>query len=81
MEVVSTDSLLEQVIEASGNEFSMGYDDSNCFWRFYYGNRGAGSMMDGWPSFNSESADVREALQEFLQTLIQPQTTEEGTTL
>jgi hypothetical protein len=56
-------------IDASGNEFAMGYDDSGCFWRFYYGNRGAGSMMAGWPQFNSESPEVEEALDEYLSHL------------
>lgn len=44
----------------------MGYDDSGCFWRFYYGSRGAGSMMEGWPMFQSESPDVEEALIEYI---------------
>jgi hypothetical protein len=63
------DSLLQQAIDASGNEFSMGYDDSGCFWRFYYGSRGAGSMMEGWPTFNSESPEPLEALREFINAL------------
>lgn len=61
--------LLTKAIDMAGNEFAMGYNDSGCFWRFYYGNRGAGSMMEGWPSFISESDDVYEALQEFIKHL------------
>jgi hypothetical protein len=53
----------------SGNEFAMGYDDSGCFWRFYYGRRGAGSMMEGWPKFDSESSDVEEAIAEYIEFL------------
>lgn len=64
-----TNNLLQKAIDMSGNEFSMGYDDSGCFWRFYYGNRGAGRMMEGWPQFNSESPEVLEALQEFINYL------------
>lgn len=62
-------SKLQKAIDMAGNEFAMGYDDSGCFWRFYYGSRGAGSMMEGWPQFNSKSADVEEALQEFIEYL------------
>lgn len=57
---------LRKAIDLSGNEFAMGYDDSGCFWRFYYGSRGAGSMMEGWPMFQSESPDVEEALIEYI---------------
>lgn len=64
-----TDSLLKHAIDMSGNEFAMGYDDSGCFWRFYYGSRGAGSMMESWPSFNSQSPEVLDALQEFIDYL------------
>lgn len=63
---MSNPDLLIKAIDLSGNEFAMGYDDSGCFWRFYYGSRGAGTMMEGWPSFNSESPEVHEALGEFI---------------
>lgn len=29
------------------NEWSMGYDDSGCYWQFFLGGRGSGSMVDG----------------------------------
>jgi hypothetical protein len=69
VQAAQTDSLLVKANKLAGNEFAMGYDDSGCFWRFYYGNRGAGSMMDGWPKFESESAEPLEALQEFIAAL------------
>lgn len=64
------DNLLQTAIDMAGNEFAMGYDDSGCFWHFQYGIRGAGRMIDGCgDSFSSESADVQEALQEFINHL------------
>lgn len=69
------DSKLQQAVNASGNEFAMGYDDSGCFWRFYAGARGAGSMI-GTPEFTSESAEPLEALDEYLCHL--QQLTQEG---
>lgn len=63
------DNLLVQAANSSGNEFAMGYDDSGCFWRFYAGARGAGSMM-GEPVFHSESPEPLEALKEYLECYI-----------
>lgn len=62
--------LLNTAIEYSGNEFAMGYDDSGCFWRFFAGSRGSGSMMEhATIKFQSESPDIREALIEYLDYL------------
>ena len=59
--------LLQDAIDMSGNEFAMGYDDSGCFWRFYGGNRGSGSMMDhAQVKFQSESPEIIDALEEYL---------------
>ena len=65
VDVSTSNTPLEEAVELSGNEFAMGYDDSGCFWRFYAGNRGAGSMI-GNPVFHSESADPTEALREYI---------------
>jgi hypothetical protein len=62
------DSLLKKAVDMSGNEFAMGYDDSGCFWRFYAGARGAGSMM-GKAIFHSKSPEPLEALTEYIATL------------
>lgn len=61
---------LKTAVEISGNEFAMGYDDSGCFWRFYSGARGAGSMM-GKPVFHSESPEPVEALREYISHMTQ----------
>lgn len=52
-------------LNTTGNEVAIGYDDSGCFWRFCWGNRGAGSMIVG-DKFNSESSELSEALDEWL---------------
>lgn len=59
-----TDSLLSRVIEMSGNEFAMGYDDSGCFWHFHGGVRGNGRMLFE-TDFESESPEIEEALSEY----------------
>lgn len=38
--------LMERIGNAF-NEWSMGYDDSGCYYRFFYGGRGAGGMVEG----------------------------------
>jgi len=63
--ITEGEGLLQQAINLSGNEFAMGYDDSGCFWRFYAGSRGAGSMM-GQPVFCSESPEPEGALNEYI---------------
>lgn len=65
----TADALLVQAADGSGNEFAMGYDDSGCFWRFYAGARGAGSML-GDPVFHSESPEPLEALREYLESYL-----------
>lgn len=62
-EQLATDLLT--AIEISGNEFAMGYNDSGCFWVFHSGQRGNGSMLFK-SEFQSESAEIAEALQEYL---------------
>ena len=42
-----TASELMQKIGSAFNEWSMGYDDSGCYYRFFYGGRGAGGMVEG----------------------------------
>jgi hypothetical protein len=52
---------LPELIEAClrhCNELAMGWSDSGCYWRFQYGGRGCGSMMDGFgKKFQADSED------------------------
>ena len=42
-----TTSEMGEMIGNSVNEWAQGWDDCGCFWRFSYGNRGAGTFIDG----------------------------------
>jgi len=59
------DSLLKQAIDMSGNEFSMGYDDSACQWHFHAGVRGNGRQLFE-VEFTSDNPNVLVALQEYV---------------
>lgn len=49
------------------NEVAFGWDDCGCFWRFHYGPRGSGAMIDGiGHKFSSAPVDFEEAVDEFL---------------
>lgn len=64
------DSLIKQIVDMTGNEFAMGYDDSACYWHFHNGVRGNGRMLFG-VDFYSESPEVDEALTEYRDFLVQ----------
>jgi hypothetical protein len=58
---------LGELIGTFRNEWAQGWDDSGCFWRFQFGGRGCGSMMDGFgEKFDAleehTEADARAAL-------------------
>lgn len=62
--------------QSLGNECAMGYNDSGNFWRFQWGPRGCGSMLEGFGSsysaldageyLSDALAELREHLEEAL---------------
>ena len=63
--------LIEWISERQ-NEWAIGYDDSGCFWRFKSGERGCGSMMEGFGhNYSSNDAEsLVDALSEYIIYLI-----------
>ena len=63
---------LIQWISDRQNEWAIGYNDSGCFWRFKSGERGCGSMMEGFGhNYSSDDAEsLVDALSEYVIYLI-----------
>lgn len=56
----------------TGNEFAVGYNDSGCFWHFSWGNRGAGSMIEGIGyRYDSDAETIEGAFTDWIKHLEQ----------
>ncbi len=64
-------TLAEKVkrLQEASNEVAFGYNDSGCFWSMQYGERGCGSMLEGFGEriHALDADDFEEAVDYFLQ--------------
>jgi hypothetical protein len=62
-----------EFLQDYANEFSLGWDDSGCFWHFTWGSRGSGRMIEGcgntFSAIDAETCELHEAVDQLLDHL------------